>query len=165
MLTGSLASSLYGLPRSTHDVDFVVAPTREQLRVLLERFKRMGLYVSSEAAIYALEKKTDFNAIDFDGAGKVDFVIKKDRPFSDTEFNRRRKADVGGLSMTIASAEDVMIAKLEWAKIGGSDRQLDDVAGILRIQNQRLDFAYIQEWVSSLELEKQWKIARERAEP
>lgn len=83
MLTGSLASSLHGVPRATHDVDFVVAPTREQLRLLLERFKRMGLYVSSEAATAALAKKTDFNVIDFEGGGKVDLVIKKDRPFSD----------------------------------------------------------------------------------
>jgi hypothetical protein len=163
MLTGSLASSLHGVPRATHDVDFVVAPTREQLRLLLERFKRMGLYVSTEAANAALAKRTDFNVIDFKGGGKVDLVIKKNRPFSDAEFNRRRKVDFEGLSMSIATAEDIVISKLEWAKIGGSERQIDDVAGILRVQKEALDAAYIEEWVRSLGLEEQWQIAKARA--
>ena len=163
MLTGSLASSLHGVPRATHDVDFVVAPTREQLRLLLERFKRMGLYVSTEAAIAALARKTDFNVIDFEGGGKVDLVIKKDRPFSDAEFNRRRKVDFDGLSMSVATAEDIVIAKLEWAKIGGSDRQIDDVAGILRVQKEALDSGYIEQWVGSLGLEEQWQVARAKA--
>jgi len=82
MLTGSLASSLYGEPRTTHDVDLVVVITREQVRLIVERFKRMGLYVSQEAAAAALDSKTDFNVIDFSGGWKVDLVIRKDRPFS-----------------------------------------------------------------------------------
>jgi hypothetical protein len=163
MLTGSLASSLHGEPRTTHDVDLVVVITREQLRLIVERFKRMGLYVSEEAAVEALEKKTDFNVIDFSGGWKVDFVIRKGRPFSRTEFDRRREVEFAGLQMPIASAEDVVIAKLEWAKIGGSDRQIEDVVGILRVQKGRLDFAYIEEWVRSLELAEQWQIAQTRA--
>ncbi|HXH40897.1 MAG TPA: hypothetical protein VNN08_19885 [Thermoanaerobaculia bacterium] len=163
MITGSLASSLHGEPRTTHDVDLVIVITREQLRLILERFKRMGLYVSAEAAGEALEKKTDFNVIDFSGGWKVDLVIRKDRPFSLIEFDRRREVEYDGTQMPIASAEDVVIAKLEWAKIGGSDRQIEDVAGILRVQKGTLDIAYIEEWVSSLELAEQWQIAQTRA--
>lgn len=163
MLTGSLASSLYGEPRTTHDVDLVVVVTREQVRLIVERFKRMGLYVSQEAAAAALDTNTDFNVIDFSGGWKVDLVIRKDRPFSRTEFERRREVEYDGTQMPIASAEDVVIAKLEWAKIGGSDRQIDDVAGILRAQKEALDFTYVDEWVASLELTEQWQIAQARA--
>lgn len=163
MLTGSLASSLYGEPRTTHDVDLVVVVTREQVRLIVERFKRMGLYVSEEAATAAFDGKTDFNVIDFSGGWKVDLVIRKDRPFSRTEFDRRREVEYDGMPMPIASAEDVVIAKLEWAKIGGSDRQIEDVAGILRVQKDTLDIAYVEEWVSSLELAEQWQIAQTRA--
>lgn len=162
MLTGSLASSLYGEPRTTHDVDLVVVVTREQVRLIVERFKRMGLYVSQEAAAAALLTKTDFNVIDFSGGWKVDLVIRKDRLFSRTEFERRREVEYDGTQMPVASAEDVVIAKLEWAKIGGSDRQINDVAGILRVQRKTLDYAYIDEWVRALELEDQWRVARER---
>lgn len=164
MLTGSLASSLHGEPRTTHDVDLVVVITREQLELIVERFKRMGLYVSGEAAAEALEKKTDFNVIDFSGGWKVDLVIRKDRPFSLAEFDRRTEVEFAGLRMPIASAEDIVISKLEWAKIGGSDRQIEDVAGILRVQKGTLDSAYVERWVRSLGLAEQWQIAQTRAE-
>jgi len=65
--------------------------------------------------------------------------------------------------MPITSAEDLVIAKLEWAKIGGSDRQIEDVVGILRVQKETLDAAYVEGWVRSLGLAEQWQVAQMRA--
>ena len=163
MLTGSLASSLYGVPRATNDIDFVVAPTREQLIVLLQFLKRLGLSVQDEQALRALQNGTMFNVIDFQNSWKVDFIVRKDRNFSIAEFDRRKTHEVEGMRLTLASPEDVIISKLEWAQMSGSERQIDDAAGVLRLQREKLNFAYIEEWVESLSLQPQWNATQERA--
>lgn len=155
MLTGSLASSLYGMPRSTNDIDIVIAPTREQLISVMQFFKRMNLYVE-EHALSALMNRGQFNVIDFPRGWKVDLIIRKERDFSHVEFDRRATHEVDGMRLTIAAPEDVILAKMEWAKIGESERQLEDAAGVLRIQRQKLDLAYIERWVKALGLEAQW---------
>jgi hypothetical protein len=59
-----------------------------------------------------------------------------------------------------------VIAKLEWAKLGGSERQLRDVVGVLMVQGAALDRAYIERWVTELDLSDQWSqvLDLERAE-
>jgi hypothetical protein len=88
--------------------------------------------------------------------------VRKDREFSVTEFDRRDTYEVDGMRLTLATAEDVLIAKLEWAKIGESDRQIIDAAGILEVQGNVLDFGYIEKWVDALDLRQQWNAARAR---
>jgi hypothetical protein len=163
MLTGSLASSLYGVPRATNDVDFVVAPTREQLSALLEFLRRLGLFVQDEQAILALQNGTMFNVVDFQNSWKVDFIIRKDREFSVTEFNRRKTHEVEGIRLALASPEDVIISKLEWAQSSGSDRQINDAAGVLRLQREKLNMSYIEKWVDMLNLREQWSAVEKMA--
>jgi len=79
MLTGSLASSMHGEPRSTHDIDLVIDPTRDSLAKLLEGFPAEAYYVSRDAAFEAFEVRSFFNVIDFESGWKVDFFIRKDR--------------------------------------------------------------------------------------
>lgn len=67
------------------------------------------------------------------------------------------------MALTIATAEDVLLAKLEWAKIGDSERQLIDAAGILKVQGEALDLPYIRRWVEQLHLGAQWAAAQKRA--
>lgn len=117
MLTGSVASSLYGVPRATNDVDIVIAPQREQLLSLVQMFQRLRLTVAQEHAIAAFRDRGQFNVIDFPSGLKVDLIVRKDREFSVTEFDRRDTYEVKGMRLTIASPEDVLIAKLEWAKL------------------------------------------------
>lgn len=164
MLTGSVASSMYGVPRATNDVDVVIAPTRDQLLSMVQLFQRIGLSVAPEAALSALKNHTQFNVIDFSKGLKVDLIIRKERDFSVTEFDRREVHEVEGVRLTIATPEDVLLAKLEWAKIGDSERQLVDAAGILKVQGDNLDRAYIERWVSDLGLQDQWLAARKNAE-
>jgi hypothetical protein len=160
MVTGSLASSMYGIPRATNDIDIVIAPTREQLLPVVQLFQRVGLTVASESALTALRNKSQFNVIDFPNGLKVDLMIRKDRDFSATEFDRRVTHEVEGFRLTLATPEDVILAKLEWSKIGDSERQIVDVAGIIKMQGERLDLPYIDRWVDLLELQEQWRAAQ-----
>ncbi len=163
MLTGSLASSLYGVPRATNDIDFVVSPTRAQLESLLQFLKRLGLFVQEEQAFEALRNGSMFNVIDFRNSWKVDFIVRKNREFNIGEFERRTPYEVGGMRLTIASPEDVIISKLEWSRSSESDRQIEDAAGVLQYQRGKLKIEYIEKWVEILQLQEQWAAAKERA--
>jgi len=162
MLTGSIVSSMYGTPRSTNDIDIVIAPAREQLLSLIALFQRLGLTVATEAALAAFRNRSQFNVLDLANGLKIDLIIRKDREFSVTEFNRRETHEVEDVRLTIATPEDIVIAKLEWAKLGESDRQLADVAGVLKMQRDALDISYIEQWVEKLGLRAEWLAAREK---
>lgn len=160
MLTGSFASSLHGAPRVTHDVDIVIAPTLGSLHQLLRQFPEDAYYVSKDAALQAYGSEGMFNVVDFDTGWKVDFIVRKSREFSQEEFARRHSAKIESTDVVVASAEDVVLAKLEWAKLGESERQLRDVASILSIRASDLDWAYIERWVERLALANQWTKAK-----
>jgi hypothetical protein len=121
--------------------------------------------VSREAALQAYGAESLFNVIDMDSGWKIDFIVRKSRPFSVEEFERRREAELLGTTMYIASAEDVILSKLEWAKMTGSERQLADVTGILRTQGTDVDVEYVKRWVAALELQKEWERASDQAGP
>ena len=163
MLTGSFASSVHGVPRATHDVDVVIAPTREQLLALLDQFPDTEYYVSRDAALDALARRSQFNVVDFTSGWKIDLIVRKARDFSREEFDRRRAMDLDGVRLDVASPEDVLIAKLEWAKQCASERQLDDAAGVIRSQGEKLDIAYVERWVQALGLDDEWQRASNRA--
>ncbi len=163
MLTGSYASSYYGTPRATQDLDFVIAPTSEGLRHLTTEMPESDYAADPDQAEEALRSMGQFNIIDLESGWKIDFIVRKQRDFSLTEFERRRRVRIGSISVDLASAEDIVVAKLEWAKLGESERQLRDVAGILRVQGPSLDRRYVEHWITSLGLSKQWALARRMA--
>lgn len=159
MLTGSFASSLHGAPRVTHDIDIVIAPTLGSLNQLLKQFPEDCYYASRDAALQAYGAEGMFNVIELETGWKVDFIIRKQRPFSLEEFERRREAEIAGARIYVASPEDVIIAKLEWAKLGESERQLRDAASIIATRDGELDGVYIHRWVEKLDLLTQWEKA------
>lgn len=159
MLTGSVATAFHGASRATMDVDFVIDPTMAQLDLLVTRIVASGAYVSLEAAHDAFRTRAMFNVIDPDTGWKADLIIRKDRPFSVMEFERRETAEFFGTVIHVATLEDVVLSKLEWAKLGGSARQLDDVRGLLRIRAGDVDLAYIERWVDVLGVRAQWQFA------
>jgi hypothetical protein len=156
MITGSVASTYHGEPRATLDLDIVIDPRTETLARLVESLVADGYYVDRDTAADALRERTQFNAIGA-GATKVDFIVRKDRPFSREEFDRRRPADLLGTPAFVASVEDMIIAKLEWSLPFGSDRQLRDVAAMLAVSGDTIDRAYIDQWVRELGLEGPWR--------
>ncbi|MCC6245409.1 MAG: hypothetical protein IT353_21385 [Gemmatimonadaceae bacterium] len=159
MLTGSVATAFHGASRATMDVDFVIDPTVAQLDLLVARMLASGAYVSLDAARDALRDRTMFNVIDPESGWKADLIIRKDRPFSAMEFGRRQSAEFFGTVIHVATLEDIVLSKLEWAKLGGSARQLDDVRGLLRIRAGDVDLAYISRWIDVLGVRTQWEVA------
>lgn len=162
-VTGSFASSAHGIPRSTNDIDIVIAPSREQLRILLAQFPESEFAASSEAAFDAMLHHSQFNVIDFATLWKVDFIFRQPTSFDASRFARRETVEIAGVHLQTASAEDILITKLWWAKLGPSDRQINDAAGIIQVQGDGLDAEYLGRWVAALELDEQWQAARERA--
>ena len=162
MLTGSVASSAHGLPRSTRDLDIVIAPTREQLLTLMREFPSSDYYADEQQALEALMRRSQFNIIDHATGWKVDFIIAEDSEYSRVALTRRKAIDMAGSAVYVASAEDVLIAKLRWARMGGSERQMQDAAGIVSTQAENLDVAYVENWVRKLSLEEQWCAVREK---
>jgi hypothetical protein len=157
MVTGSLASSVHGRPRTTHDADIVIDPTPPALDRLVAELQAGGFYVDAAVAREALRTRRQFNAISTASAFKVDLIVRKDRPFSREEFRRREPADLGGTPVSLASAEDAILSKLEWSKKGGSERQLADAAGILAVKGTSLDRDYIERWARELGILDLWQ--------
>lgn len=157
MLTGSFASAFYGSPRATQDIDLVIEADAARLQVLVSLLPAESYYVDADAAMEALESETQFNVVDLQSGWKVDLMIRKQRPFSREEFARRVSVQLLGEALYVVSAEDLVVAKLEWAGKGGSRRQFEDVASILRIRGAALDVAYVERWVEALGLRDDWR--------
>ncbi|HET9084657.1 MAG TPA: hypothetical protein VFN41_09675 [Candidatus Limnocylindrales bacterium] len=156
MLTGSVASSWYGEPRATQDLDVVIDPSPAALDQLIDGLLADRWYVDRDVAQAALSDRTQFNAIGPD-AFKVDFIVRHDRLFSRAEFDRRRPAEVLGTPTFLPRVEDLVVAKLEWAQASDSDRQLRDVIGMLDVAGDEVDAAYVHGWVERLGLERSWE--------
>lgn len=161
MVVGSFASTVHGEPRTTQDLDLVIDPSTSALDRFLAALDLDAFYVDPDTARDALRRRSMFNIIDMRSAWKVDLMIRKDRPFSREELSRRADQDILGVMVPTASPEDTIIAKLEWAKQGASERQLRDVVGVLRVRGDSLDRDYIARWIDALGLEEQWERARE----
>lgn len=161
MVAGSFASTAHGMPRTTQDIDLVVdPPTVAELDALVRSMRPDEYYVDADAARDALRRRSMFNAIDLASGWKVDFIIRKDRPFSRDEFARRMAMPVLDVPVFVASPEDTIVAKLEWSKqAGGSERQRRDVAGILATCGDTLDPDYLERWVRDLDLHDEWQAA------
>lgn len=160
MLTGSMAAAVHGAGRATLDIDLVIDATASQLHTLVASLSSPDLYVSAEAALEALEQEAMFNVVAVHTGWKADLIIRKSRPFSEAEFARRCPIEFEGVRLWVASLEDIIIAKLEWAKRGGSARQLEDVSNLLRVAASDVDHAYLDRWIDELELRPQWQSAR-----
>jgi hypothetical protein len=160
MVVGSFASSFHGVPRSSQDLDLVIDPEPESLRRFLADLPPAEYYVDQDTAREALERRGQFNVVDMATAWKADLIVRKARRFSIEELRRRAEGDLIGARVFVASAEDTVIAKLEWAKAGGgSELQLRDVAGILQLHGS-LDRTYVEHWVTELGLEDLWSRVR-----
>jgi hypothetical protein len=118
MLVGSFASSSYGALLATQDIDIVIDPTVDALELFVVAFDEDRFYVNSDAARLALADRDQFNLIDVTTGWKVDLIVRKDRPFSRSEFARRTRITILDVDVWVATAEDTVLAKLEWAAMG-----------------------------------------------
>ena len=157
MLTGSFASSLHSIPRATRDIDVIIFPDREQLTRFVDSLSSANYHTDLDEAIDALRRRSQFNVIDYATGWKIDFIIPPFEEFNIQEFERRQTIRVGQLELSVVSPEDIVIAKLLWARAGESERQLEDAATVVRFQAEGLDRRYIDAWVRRLQLDDQWR--------
>jgi hypothetical protein len=150
-LTGSMASNYWGIPRTTHDLDFVVQLPISAVATIVREFSP-EFYIDEGAVRAAYQPPHQFNAIDTRSALKVDFWLPKPEPFDREMLKRRVRVTLFGELAWIATAEDVILHKLLWNHITPSDRQLGDAAGIVAVQANALDDRYLKQWARELEL-------------
>jgi hypothetical protein len=151
---GSIASSAHGVARASIDADVVAELRPEHVEGLLSSLG--GPYYVPEARVRdAAVRRASFNLIHLDTMLKVDVFVSRDRPFDRQAMERARPAPsetAGGAPLVLASAEDVVLAKLEWFRRGGevSERQWADVLGVLRASRSALDRRYLEEGAREL---------------
>ena len=149
LLTGAMASNYWGMPRTTHDLHFVVQLSAEIIPALLREF-RDAFYLDEQAVRAALAPPYQFNAIDNRSGFKIDFWPFRPDPFEMSMFQRRLSVPLLGEQARIATAEDVILHKLYWDSLMASERQVADAAGVVAVQSVSLDRAYLQKWAREL---------------
>lgn len=149
MLSGSVALSIYTLPRATRDFDFVVHLQQKDIDDLLARF-REGYYCDRDAAKEAIIHHSMFNIIDHTSGFKADFIILKNEPFRKAEFERRLEIEFEGMPVNVVSAEDLLLSKLIWIQELQSAVQMEDIKNLSTKKD--LDWKYINSWIKSLNL-------------
>jgi len=165
MITGSLASSLQGEPRSTHDIDMLIAIKESRVHELMETFPPPNFYLDEDSILDAINRQSMFNLIDVNVGDKVDFWILTEEPFDQSRFSRKISEEFMGLKMQVSTPEDTILAKLRWAKLsGGSEKQFTDALRVYEVQYGKLNIDYLKHWVKKLDIESLWKRLVDEAE-
>lgn len=143
VLTGGLAVSFWGSPRSTHDIDIVIDARKEDRNKIISIFKK-DFYISKIAVSEAIDRRFTFNIIHLKEGLKVDFWLSKNDAFGASEFKRRLKKIIFGKGIYIISPEDLILEKLLWIKESWSSKHIEDIKSIIEISKP--DLKYIQGW-------------------
>jgi hypothetical protein len=154
---GSVASSAYGVARATLDID-LVADLHEDQVLLLVAGLRDAYYVDEDRIRDAILRQSSFNIIHLQTMFKLDVFVLKGRPYDQVAFSRARRENLGDEDLSreyyFSSPEDVILNKLDWYRQGGcvSDRQWNDIMGVLKVQGSALDMEYLFRWAEQLTL-------------
>lgn len=152
---GSIASSLHGYNRMTDDADITAELFTDRADSFLAALDPAEYYVSPEALREALRTRSTFNILHPASGYKIDLFIRKDEPFEQSAFARRQLypiPEIPGKPVLVHSPEDIILFKLRWYRLGGeiSDRQWNDILGVIRTQGERLDDTYLDHWAADI---------------
>ena len=152
-ITGSIASTIQGEPRSTHDIDLVISVNTTQVKDFVHAFKNIDYYLDEDAAVESVSNSSMFNLIDTSSGDKIDFWILTSDSFDQSRFSRRIKSKAFDKEFFISTPEDTILMKLKWAKMsGGSEKQINDCIGVFEMHRPDLDMEYLNRWGSILEV-------------
>jgi hypothetical protein len=152
---GSVASSAYGIARSTLDVDMVSALRPEHIPHLVAALKDK-YYISEDSIADAIRRKASFNLLHQETALKIDIFITKNRTYDQTAAKRIRADTISvnkeAPQFYLLAPEDVVLTKLEWFHSGGqtSERQWNDILGVIKVQGAHIDIEYLRLWAGQL---------------
>lgn len=166
LITGSQATIAYGEPRFTNDIDVVADLHPRHLDAFCEAFPAADYYLSRSAAAEAIARHEMFNVIHPASGLKVDVIIPKKTAYDELRLSRGVRISVDDeFKAVFTSPEDIIIKKLQWHEMGGGERHLRDIAGVIKTLKERLDRKYIEEQARHLGVEDLWKELLARVEP
>ncbi len=152
---GSVASSIHGIIRATIDADLVADLELKHVRPLVKLLEA-DYYIDEDAVRDAVKRRSSFNAIYLDAMLKVDVFVPKLRLFDQEELRRTQLQPLieGARPFYVASPEGTILNKLEWFRMGGevSDRQWNDILGVLKVQGSNLEMIYLRRWAAALQV-------------
>lgn len=154
---GSVASSAYGIPRATMDVDMMSNLLPRHVRPLVELLEPL-YYIDESMILDAIEQRSSFNLIHLETMVKIDIFITKNSPYEREAFKRTKRdildEEAGTVTFYLVSPEDIVLNKLVWFRSGGevSEQQWKDIIGVLKVQENGIDREYLQHWSCELEV-------------
>jgi len=156
LIGGSLASTLYGMIRTTQDSDIITEMRLEHIQPFVAALQN-EFFIDEEMIKESIQRNSSFNIIHRESMFKVDVFIPHPRPFHQSQLARAQrqtfnlKAEIGA---NFASPEDTILSKLEWYRMGGevSDRQWRDILGVLKTREGELDLEYLLKWAKELKV-------------
>lgn len=154
---GSLASSVYGIPRATQDVDLVAILSPEHIEPLTAALAG-EFYVDSDMIADAIKRRASFNVVHLATMFKADVFVPGRDSWTLEELKRGRTehfdVESGSVGIRFASPEDTLLHKLVWYKLGNeiSERQWRDVLGIMKVQGAQLDSSYLDIWADAIDV-------------
>ena len=162
MVCDSVAAILYGQHRLTDDMDIVIAVLPQRACEFFRAFDATGFYCPPvEVLENELRQRGQFNLLHQDTGVKIDCIVLKEDRFSREEFRgRQRRPFSATQEANLARPEDVILAKLQYYKMGQSEKHLRDIRGMLRVSGDKFDFTYLTDWVNELELHEQWDLVK-----
>jgi hypothetical protein len=159
LVSGSVAAMLYGEPRVTHDIDFVIFLRTDDAARIAEIFPTAEFYVPPTVVILgevSRESRGHFNIIHSDSGFKADFYTAGREELHAWAFRNARKYSVGGNAISLAPPEYVILRKLEYYREGGSEKHLRDIRAMLNTSGDMVDRSLLQEWVEGRNLKSEW---------